>query len=70
MEHDERTDPGMIGEAVAPGTLEAWDSMAMVNLIRAVESEFDLQFELDDLLSFESFGAIRQLLVEKGIKDV
>jgi acyl carrier protein len=35
-----------------------WDSFAYINFIVAVEAEFDVQFKVADIESFENVGAI------------
>ena len=40
--------------------IPAWDSVGHMGLIAAIEDTFDIQFETDDIVDFNSF--------EKGIK--
>jgi len=45
-----------INEDTSPETLEAWDSLKQMNLIVALEEEFNLEFtdeEIEDLLNFK-----------------
>ena len=42
--------------------LEAWDSLAHVLLCTALESEFDLQIDLDDAVELTSFTAALEYL--------
>jgi acyl carrier protein len=50
----------------SPVSLENWDSLAQINLIAAVQEEFDLDIPPEqqlDMLSFELFGdALAKLL--------
>jgi len=39
-------------------TLDAWDSLAQVNLMMAIEHEFDLQLEVEDFMLLNSVTAI------------
>jgi acyl carrier protein len=38
-----------IGANAAPGTIEAWDSMRHMNLVIALEAEFDVRFGEDQI---------------------
>lgn len=42
--------------------VEAWDSLAHINLMFAVESEFGLQFSDQQFNSFQSVGELRRFL--------
>jgi acyl carrier protein len=46
----------------SPETIEGWDSLAHLNLLLTVESEFGVQFSPDEMAALTSFGAIRQRL--------
>lgn len=43
-----------------------WDSLAHVNLLIALESEFSTRFNSDDAESITSFSTVEQLLDKKG----
>lgn len=61
----------VLGEAVddtsSPETTEGWDSLNHLNIILAIEAEFDVQLTMDDALSAETVGAFRELLHAKGV---
>lgn len=42
------------GSIVANET-ENWDSLGHMSLVTAIEDEFDIMFETDDILAFNSF---------------
>ena len=44
--------------------VEAWDSLAHINIMFALESEFDLQFTDQQLTSFQNIGELRRFLRE------
>jgi len=47
-------DAGEIGADAGPRTIEAWDSMRHMNLVIALEEEFDVRFpdeEIEQLIS-------------------
>lgn len=43
-----------------------WDSLAMVMMVTAVENEFGIELNFEDLQKFVSFKAVYDLLKEKG----
>ncbi len=45
----------------------AWDSLAHVTLVAAMESEFDLQVDAGDSLALTSFAAVVRYLEERGL---
>jgi acyl carrier protein len=42
--------------------IEAWDSLAHINLMYALESEFEIQFSDEQLTSFHNVGELRRFL--------
>ena len=46
-------------------SLDSWDSMAQVNIVAALESEFDLFIETEDAEGMTSFDAICNYLIEE-----
>jgi acyl carrier protein len=49
-----------IPDEASPDTIEGWDSANHVNLVLALEGEFDLQFDADEISELTSVGAIRK----------
>jgi acyl carrier protein len=47
-------------------TCERWDSLAMVSLVTAIESEFDLKLDTKEAARVTSFAAAVLLLEELG----
>jgi acyl carrier protein len=43
---------------LGPDDVERWDSVGHVMLVVALEKEFSIQFEVDEIMEFTSFGAI------------
>ena len=44
-----------------------WDSVGHVNLMNAIEEEFDVSLEPDDILDFKSFESGKDILGKYGI---
>lgn len=51
-----------LNDADSPSTIEEWDSLAHLNLLLAIESEFCVHFSPDEIAALTSFGAIRERL--------
>ena len=46
---------------------QQWDSVGHVNLMNAIEEEFDVSLEPDDILDFKSFAIGKDILGKYGI---
>lgn len=44
-----------------------WDSVGMVHLLTALESEFEVTLSIDDVVELSSIERIHALLVAKGL---
>jgi acyl carrier protein len=58
--------PDGVERSSSPETIEAWDSVQHLNLILALESEFDVQFEPEEFEGMKSVGQITDLIESKG----
>jgi acyl carrier protein len=54
--------PGSIGNDTTPADIEAWDSLAQLNLVVALEDEFAIQLAPEDMDLMVSVGAIAALV--------
>ena len=55
-----------LSDSSSPDTLEAWDSLANMRLIIAIEEEFDIRLGTGDLIRMRSIGEVKAVLLEKG----
>ncbi len=46
---------------------EAWDSLAQVNLMLAIEQTFDVTLDVEDFMSLTSVQGITQYLQSQGV---
>jgi acyl carrier protein len=46
-----------------------WDSMAAMNLVVAIEDEFDVRLTTAEIVSLRSVATVRRVLTAKGIAD-
>lgn len=54
-----------INENTSPDDLDNWDSIGAINLVTALEDEFDLEFEDEDILEMLNFELIKLKIEEK-----
>lgn len=45
--------------------VETWDSVGHMSLIAALEDEFDIMFDTEDILDFNSYEKGKEILAEK-----
>ncbi len=45
--------------------IEEWDSLNHINLVSAIEKDFDVKFSLVELISLKDVGEMIDLIVEK-----
>lgn len=61
--------PEEITEQASPGTVEQWDSLRQINLIVALEEEFEVRFPEDTLEQLISLQLIELSLRDLGVAD-
>lgn len=54
-----------INEDTNPDDLDNWDSIGTINLITALEDEFDIEFEDEEILELLNFQLIKINIEEK-----
>lgn len=55
-----------LGESSSPDTVEAWDSLAAMNLVAAIEEAFEVRLTTVEIMKMNSIGAAREVLISKG----
>jgi acyl carrier protein len=55
----------VLDDATTAADVPAWDSLAHVNFMFSVESEFDVQFTDDEFIGFGNVGELRRMLDAK-----
>jgi acyl carrier protein len=61
-------DPHLITMDTIPSDIEAWDSMGHVTLASSLEREFNVSFDVDELMEMENVKEIVRLLEAKPSK--
>lgn len=54
-----------IDDESSADTIETWDSLQHLQLILALEEEFDVQFSIDEITVMQSVGTIAAILRER-----
>ncbi len=55
----------LIDEQTQAADVEGWDSLAHINIVSQIESEFGHRFSLDELADFSTVGKIVEALQQK-----
>jgi acyl carrier protein len=58
-------DPQLITLDTTPGDIGAWDSMGHVTLASSLEQEFQLTFDVDELMAMENVREIVRIVSTK-----
>lgn len=54
-----------INDATNPDDLDNWDSIGTINLVTALEEEFDIEFEEEEILELLNFQLIKINIEDK-----
>ena len=60
----------MITDNASPDTIENWDSVRHMNLVLALEEEFDFEFTDDQVVEILSYKLIKIVLQEHGVEFI
>ena len=58
--------PATPAEGLRQASISQWDSLAMVQLITEIQSEFGVQFDVEEIEHLGSYDEIRSALLRKG----
>ena len=47
---------------MSSNTVEGWDSLANLHLISELEGNFGIEFDFNELLDIENWGALKELV--------
>lgn len=50
-------------DSTTANDIEDWDSLMHINLVSAVEDEFDVEFEMKDILELDNVGDFVDLII-------
>lgn len=55
-----------VTDALAYNSIKQWDSVAHMALVAAIENEFNVMLDTDEIIALSSVSVARQILVRKG----
>ena len=58
-------DDMIISDTTSSDKIEDWDSLNHINLVSAIEKEFEIKFSLGELITLKNVGAMVDLMLEK-----
>jgi len=58
-------DAGLINNESSPDNIENWDSLKHMNLIVALEEEFEIEFDDEEIVDSMNFALIMYILANK-----
>jgi len=61
-----QVDPASLTAASSPETVENWDSVQHLNLVLAVEEQFGITFEPDEMDAMKTIGDIAALVAARN----
>ena len=60
--------PSEINDEIAYGRGNGWDSIAHMSLIAALDTEFDIMLDTDDVVDMSSYAKSKEILRKYGVE--
>jgi len=57
-------EPSELSEGSSPETVESWDSVQHLNLILAIEEQYDLQLDPEQISSAATLGGLAEIVAK------
>ncbi|MBQ3373440.1 MAG: acyl carrier protein [Oscillospiraceae bacterium] len=54
-----------VGEETTAADIEGWDSLTHINLLATIEDEFDIKFEMKDIVKMKNVGEMADLIEDQ-----
>ncbi|NIS18121.1 MAG: acyl carrier protein [Aliifodinibius sp.] len=61
-------DDNQYNDSYGPDEIETWDSLATINIANAVEKAFGYSMSPEEIVSLETIGDIKTILISKGVE--
>lgn len=55
----------VVTETTTAADIEEWDSLANINIIVSIESEFNVKFNMDEISSIKNVGEMAKIISER-----
>jgi len=59
-----------LGDEISPSNTPAWDSLAAMELVTAIEDDFDVRLKTSEIMKMRSIGLARSVLRAKGVENI
>lgn len=56
-----------VGDDASPATLANWDSVKQMDVMLAVEDEFKVRFDEEEISTLTSYASIRDAIASRGV---
>jgi acyl carrier protein len=57
----------MLNDDFDSNSVENWDSITQLSLVTSMEDEFDIMFDLEDILGFKSYKEGKEIIAKYGV---
>jgi len=57
-------DESEVDDSTSYNSFKPWDSLKHLQLVSMYEDEFDIEFEMDDIIAMENFGLIKEIVTK------
>ncbi len=54
-----------VGEDTTAADIDDWDSLEHINLVNAIEEEFDIKFSMGQIVAMKDVGEMVDIIIEK-----
>ena len=54
-----------VEDATTAADVDGWDSLEHINLINAIEQEFDIKFNMGQIVSMKNVGEMADIIISK-----
>lgn len=54
-----------LSDQMSPADIDEWDSLMQISILAAVQDEFDVSFEIDEIVAMKNVGDIVAAIREK-----
>lgn len=61
-------DESLVTDELKYNSIPEWDSVAHMSLVAAIEDEFDIMLDTDDIIDMSSFKKAKEILAKYGVK--
>lgn len=62
-----KIEPDIIEKSTCPDDIENWDSLGQLSLVRAIEKEYNITLEIEEIFQIMTVRDIYSILEKKGV---